>query len=33
MRITHPIEIRNVDAEIEVRRPDDELLGHVYLSR
>jgi len=31
--IEHPIELRNVDAVIEVRRPNDELLGHLKLSR
>jgi hypothetical protein len=33
IRIKQPIEVRNVDAAIEVRLPDDELLGHLYLSR
>jgi hypothetical protein len=33
LRIAQPIEVRRVDAEIEVRRTNNELLGHLLISK
>jgi hypothetical protein len=33
LRIAQPIEVRRVDAEIEVRLANNELLGHLLISK